>query len=285
MKCVEYRNKESPFYSETEFQIPINGENVINILREQKEIHFWLTNNFSEHILLTLIIKLFHLYEIDKHKLKIKWLPIAQGRDGNEFLVRNLGWMSPEQMKKNQNSIPLTVQQIDYFVKVWTAITSPSPDKWIELAHYPSQFNLIEALKQYLERLPDSKTGFNYCQRMLLKACLLDGSSKNAAQIIGEVIGFERYDTLSDVYIDWWLKGLSGGAAKVPACTIEAINERNDQSVTGNQCVSLIDYGRALLEGKENWLKDNDVDYYVGGIHISSLGRKFYFSDEILKKF
>lgn len=285
MFFITDRNKESCLYSETEFQIPISGEKVINILREQNEIHFWLTNNFSEHILLTLIIKLFDLYEIDMHKLRIKWMPTAQDRDGNEFMVRSLGWIAPEQMKKIQNSEPLTHQQVEYFRKVWFAITYSTPDKWIELAHYPNQFNLIEGMKEYLDRLPDSRTGLNYCQRMLLKACLLSRKSKKAARVIGEVIGFERYDTLSDVYIDWWLKSLSAGTAKMPACIVETPNEKEDQSVIGNQYVSLTDYGRALLDGKANWLTDNEVDYYVGGLHVSSLEHKYHFYDEILKKF
>lgn len=279
MFFVTDRNKNSPFYSATNFQVPILGEDVIQILRDQKEIHFWLTPNFSEHILLSLIIRLFDFYAIDPQKIKIKWVPVCKDWQGNSSPPRGIGIVSHIEMHNHQNSFPLSNQQMAYFRKVWTAITSPTPDKWVELTHYPNEFSFIEGLKQFLGRFPCSQNGLNFIQRKLLNGCT---QKNNPVWAINIIVPIMELNNVSEFYVYWWLKGLSNSTANPPACTIETHPEKADLSLIGRQYVTLTDYGRALLEDKANWLEDRDVDYYVGGIHVTSSSK--YFCDEISKQ-
>lgn len=244
---------------------PISGEDFHHILRAQEEVCFWLSPRFEDHILLSLVIQLFDLYGIDPQILRIKIV--------TEFSLETV-----------LPSLTLTKIQIDYFRQAWASLTSPTPDKIMEMIRGPQEFFFKDGLVKYLERFPYSQTGINGCERAIFEAYFLEALYEGKDVIsVARVIGrawFGRYHYSDSFYIHWRLINMTDKHAKQPVFIFHEDHSFNiGNFYTGG--ISLTDFGRAVFTGKAKWLEENDIEYDVGGLHLSSKNNQMYFSDMI----
>lgn len=264
-------------------QIPLMSEDFVDIIKEQDEIHFWLSKGFHEHILLSLIIRLFDLYSIDLQKIRIKTVTEAYDYHKVKYEVYHIGRVSPNTFAAIQTAYPLSSSQLSYFRDAWFALTAPTPHLLINLSHRSNEFHFLEGLKEFMDRLPDSKSGLNACEREILRALHdTDQHSTKIGKIMGPIMGREGYVFKDDSYIYTCVKRLSDQHAKKPALVIGPLLGGVDAMYL--ECITFTDFGKALSTGEANWLDENDIDYDVGGMHLSSKDNQIYFSNHILEK-
>jgi hypothetical protein len=310
-------------HTEMEPQVPVRAEDFVNIIKGQDQIFFWLSKGFQEHILLSLLIRLFDVYGIDSKKIQIKtvtenddpygvkydiYSPQMKSRDliiaksaectdvhehfermskpGSEvgFSIYRIGRVSAPVLETVQTSSSLTDSQISYFRDAWLALTAPTPEALIQLSHRPNEFYFLEGLREFMDRLPHSKSGLNACEREILNALYKsDQHSMKIGQVVGNIIGKEGYFPMDDSYVYACIKRLSDQHAKMPALVIGPPIEDVDAMYLEN--ITLTDFGRAICAGDANWLEENEIEGDVGGLHVSSRERQLFFSDDILDRF
>jgi len=246
--------------------LPISSSEFVKIINEHDEVVIWLSLCFQEQLLLAFLIRLFTLYSLPLEKLKIRRIE-TQIINGKSETMIAVGMIPPTAMTAAAPPTSLDKSEIELLIKGWATITSSNPEVMETYLRLPPTTRFQEGLKDFRTRLPSPKTGLNRCQTELLEAYPLDQPSINAHYLIGTVMGklFEarHRDVMNDLYVQWLLMQMTNLDAPQPAFIIS-------DPYTRVHCVSITDFGRALLEGKANWMDENLVDYYVGGVHVKN---------------
>lgn len=252
----------------------VSGELLHKTLKEHEEIFLWISAGFAENLLLAFLVRLFDLYQVPLRKLRIKQITHRKSNVGT-FRIRSMAEVPPHALVTEAKIRLLQEQEAELLRSGWQALTHPSPGKLIEYIKRPSVTLFQKGLNEFIQRLPSRTDGLNFCERMLLKAYQVGEESMSVARLIGEVISVERLDFISEYYARWRLENLSDHIAKNPAFVF-------DNSASRPR-VSLTDFGRTLCKGTAKWFDENDIDYYVGGLHTSTAPQgTLHFVEDVL---
>ena len=146
----------------------------------------------------------------------------------------------------------------------WRAFTSSDPRELHRIAHadgHELPF-LGAALRRWLEELPWTRDGLSLTQRRLLQN--VAAGTAGAVDLFRANNTADRVFYLGDSSFGVVLEELAGGAS--PAIRIEERGERRGALPRGIVC--LTDFGRALLDGRADWVRDHGVDRWMGGVHL-----------------
>ena len=256
------------FYYRKDQEPPVSltGNEFIKIMKQCDDVIVWVSLGFNEQLLLAFLVRLFTRYSLPLEKIKVRKIEtyLYNGKPEDIF---NIGMVPPEGLKEAPVPTPLQQVEIDLLIQGWDAITSPTPEKMEAYLSLPPTTHFQKGLKDFQNRFPSSKTGLNRCQTELLEAYPLDQSSVSAnflwCTVIGKGRDKGRFDGVHDGYVIWHLMQMTNVYASRPAFMMTNPYTREHQ-------ISLTDYGCALLDGKANWMDENAVDYYVGGIHVKN---------------
>lgn len=168
---------------------------------------------------------------------------------------------------------------IAYGARCWLAFTKDNPlDLW-HLTEEKSPFSdMQQALKRMLMELPWIGSGLSLTEHLSLDILAREGGMRPGAIFSLLMTESDPQPFLGDIMFLAALRPL--WEAEHPAITV--LDEFQDENPMRQTLLSITDLGRSLLERNTNWLRLhrrlNPVDRHVGGIHITSNKKNWYWN-------
>jgi len=159
---------------------------------------------------------------------------------------------------------PVTEDQLRLGVAAWSALRDPSPASLAALAATgtPMLPEMAPALRRHLQELPWTGDGLSLTQRLSLQA--LATGSRTFSQIFAELSRrTEPRPFLGDRMLWTIIEEMTHGD-DVPI----VLDPATEADGWPNRRVSLTETGRALLDGKLDWLTLNPPERWIGGVRI-----------------
>jgi hypothetical protein len=149
--------------------------------------------------------------------------------------------------------------------QAWAAIRSSTPKALQDLiaTGTPEMPTMTIALGRHLKQLPSQRNGLNLTENLTLQI-LVEKGPMNAARLFGWYTNhYEPLTFMGDSGYWHVLEDLSQPTN--PAIRLDKQDEKPDTWL-----VELTDVGHDLFLNKLDWLQLNNVDRWVGGIHIDT---------------
>jgi len=194
------------------------------------------------------------------------------------FLVQAddyLGVMSAENLRALEKTArAVTRDQFAAAARAWTAFTAPAPDGLVAIASEPSPLPYLPAaLRRLLAELPAIASGLSRTEERVL-AALTDGSrtvgqlfktiqDQEEARFLGDAPFFRRLDNLGSCATPL----ISGLPFPSRNCA-DGMNDPNYRAFAQSP-VSLTTAGRAALAGSFNHARENGIDRWLDGTHLT----------------
>jgi hypothetical protein len=145
---------------------------------------------------------------------------------------------------------------LDMARQAWSAFTDPQPialARLVASGTAPLEF-LGAALARHLAELPAPGTGLSLTEQRVLDA-IARGSRETDALLVDAQRDEERC-WMTDTILESVLRRLSSGRAPLLA--------------RGDGFARLTPLARDVLAGRRDWLAENGIDRWVGGVHLTS---------------
>jgi hypothetical protein len=172
----------------------------------------------------------------------------------------------------------VTLEQFGLASQAWAAFTADTPEALGELAFTdePALPYLAPALRRLLQELPASDSGLSLIEHRILTA-LTEGPRK-IGQLFGITQAQDEARFLGDSSFFKRVDGLAFAATPLidgvpfPSKRIAGGREHGGEYFTyAGSSVHLTDAGRATLAGAFNHARENKIDCWVGGTHVTPL--------------
>ena len=258
-----------------------NFRNIFQRIENSERVELWIEPSLNSHIhsfhMLTLLAKIPNFQE----KLFIN------------FTADLVGSMTPDRVaQSHENSVLVTDEIFETAALYWDAYRSPNPKKWVGLLGKTSGcFPIFEKIHiRFLLQLPLEPTGLRLVDRQILK-CVSRGMDKTS-YVLGHVLGNQLDDVLILTDSAIWDAIFALAAAPNPVIagmpleTFDYFSSSKINRTLRKECFDsqpqLTTYGEALLNGRGNWVDDNEMNYWWGGTHITN--RSYWSFDPITEK-
>lgn len=156
--------------------------------------------------------------------------------------------------------------ELSYGKRVWQAVKSATPLDLATIIQAPDVPlpDMRRAMHRHLQELPSCENGLSLTEQLILD--MLSEGNQRLGALFGRLM-MER-DPLpwqSDLLFAYVIDGLCG--AGDPAIRVD--RAENDHRFKDQ--LSLTDTGRAVLEGRRDWLRCSPARRWVGGVAIGTL--------------
>lgn len=182
-----------------------------------------------------------------------------------------LGLLTPEQMSGLFiHEIPISVKHLNLSTQAWSAFRSADPEEWQSLLNTDtSVLPFLEgAIIRQLEEYPDCKTGLSRTAKQILNI-VAEGENKIWNVFAKSQKNEER------IYIgdsSFWMivQELLGSNAPLLELSEDMTWTRPPSK---DHEVKITKMGEAVLMANENWLALNEIDRWIGGVHLSAVNK------------
>ncbi len=125
-----------------------------------------------------------------------------------------------------------------------------------------------------MRRYPDRATGLDFWDRELLRNVREHGP--RAARVIGYTMGehFDEGDLIGDLYFFWRLLSLASPSLPTPLLTLSG-----DGRAIQTSNFELTGFGAQVCQGQASAWPANPIDYWAGGVHVSSEEGNVWFAE------
>ena len=173
---------------------------------------------------------------------------------------------------------------IAYGARSWLAFTKDDPLGLWHLTEEETPFSDMQrALKRILMELPWLGNGLSLTEHLSLDILAREGEMRPGAIFSLLMTESDPQPFLGDIMFLTTLRPL--WEAEYPAITV--LEEFQDENPMRQTLLSITDLGRSLLERNANWLTLHgrliSFDRHVGGIHISSNKKNWYWNPMLNK--
>ena len=144
--------------------------------------------------------------------------------------------------------------QLTLASRAWAAVRSPTPEPWVDLLQQDLEALpfLGSAMERLLEELP-GRNGLARSERQILRV-IADGAQDPKAAFVA-VQALEEVTYLGDASFFRYLERLASGAAPL-------VSREGDR-------LGLSEVGRAVLDGREDFVRVGSLQRWVGGVRLS----------------
>jgi hypothetical protein len=156
-------------------------------------------------------------------------------------------------------------EQFDLAREAWTAFTGASPLAVADVAATGTAAlrYLAPALRRHLEELPATDTGLNRTERGILEA--LDARDSDFSELQSLCQEGEERRWLTDVILWDVLRRLAAGRAPLVSLPPDAAPAWPPPR---GAPIRITPMGRDVLLGRRDWIAENGIDRWVGGVHL-----------------
>lgn len=247
-----------------------NFRKIFRRLENSEMIELWVEPSLNSHIhsfhLLTLLAKISNIEE----KLFIL------------HTTELVGLMNADTIKQSeeQSRVSTASEVFKEAHLYWNAFRSPNPKEWIGLLNESSMcfplFNKIN--KRFALQLPLEPSGLRLVDRQVLK--YVSQGIEKTSYVLGNLLADQMDDfqilTESAIWDAIFALALATNPA-IAGLPLEPFDYYSSSSSNIGLRKKFFDskphlttYGEALLNETENWVDDNEIDYWWGGTHITN---------------
>jgi len=220
----------------------------------------WIAPGLGEQLLIAWLTFLFDRSNLDFSRL----LVIQFGCLKPNQAIRAVAELSSQYIQQNSpDARPLSKQEVDEYLHAWRTYTSSDPKDLMRLLSRKFDNSaLYNAMRQLVYRYPSVETGLCRHDEDLLRNTGTHGHL--AARIIGQTMGSgDIRDIPGDDYLFYRLQRLGQSHRSRPLLTLSG-----DCKSMRSCHASLTQYGQEVLEGNPVDLKADDIDDWIGGVHL-----------------
>jgi len=243
-------------------------------LRSARRIYVWAATGNTDQFMVAFLLELMERLDTDPGKIELvefQQVPPAGRR------VVQLGELDATQMRMHPPPRELSMDEWMAYRGAWRVLTSDDPRHvtGFDSDHPNATPWLRLAIRHLLRRYPVRATGLDFWDHALLKNVRERGPK--AARIIGYAMGenMDGGDLVGDTYFFWRLLHLASPTLPRPLLTMSgggvSMQDTNFE---------LTELGMQVCDGKGSSWPANPVDYWAGGVHVSSAENNLWFCED-----
>jgi hypothetical protein len=244
--------------------------------REYELVTIWMEHDSYDQLVLAKLLELFS--DPARRPARLQLISVTHFPGVERFI--GIGQLPPEALRALWNDFEdVSERQLALGKETWAALTASSPEALLDLVKTgtPALPTMAKALGRHLGELPSTRNGLSLTEELTLRI-LLDKGPMSAPRLFGWYTNhYEPLPFLGDA--GYWI--VLRGLADATEAAIR-IDRRRDAPTDSHRDwhVELLAFGERLLEKKADWLRANEVDRWVGGVHIDSReGANWRFDD------
>jgi len=233
--------------------------------RDHDEVALWFEHDLFCHLNLIYLLSWFSQVKLESTRLSLINIGAFPGKPN----FRGLGELNPEELAglfTSRESV--ATDQIELASRAWAAFCSADPTAIEELLATDTSALpfLSRGFSAHLRRFPSTKNGLGRIENKSLE--LISQGHESFSELFLEFLKAEAIYGLGDAQVWFSLVGLA--TAKEPLVSSE---NGSDHSVLTNSfpCETkfkLTDRGRSVLNGEVDFLTINEIDEWLGGVHL-----------------
>lgn len=231
-----------------------------------EEVVLWFEHDLFCQINLLYLLNWFGAVHLGHTKLSLVNIGSFPGREK----FRGLGELSADELAslfpKRQ---PVSATEVQLASAAWEAFCSPRPTSIDELLQGETSALpfLAPALSAHLRRFPSTRNGLGQIENNSLQ--LIERGLEKFTDLFPGFIAAQPIYGLGDNQL--WLALRKLVHAKAPLITTQNGNAAAPSAKQFPQktAFKLTDIGRAVLEGEADFLKLNEMDEWLGGVHLN----------------
>ncbi len=239
------------------------------------QIVIWLGRGLGDQLALASLPWLLRL--LGKADTPIRVVQFDRGPSGRP--ISSVRILDADRLRNHPPEYDLTEDDRRELDDAWAAVTAPEPSALVRMARRKSgrlPF-LRAAIARLLRHYPDARTGLNIHEARLLASTRDNGPL--AARIISETMAASNRVNGDGVGDNWLFARLRGLAD--PACPHPAVILTGARVTIRLTRARLTPDGHRFLEGSANFVEQNGIDDWVGGVHLDSkAGNVWCFDNE-----
>ena len=238
----------------------------------------WIGTGLGDQLLLAFVVHLMGYYGLDMQKLEVYQFEKIQRK---HFAIEAWGiaLLRTEEVQNHPSAYVLTSKEVVMAQKAWEAVTSPTPEKYLQYLHSDKDtlFLLKKSMGFLFLRYPNISNGLPYWDEALLK--YTEKQAPEAARIIGDVLGYEYHDKynldiVGDFYLFNRLKNLGRANLAKPLVEVNTFDLRMRETE-----ITILSDGIKALQGEINMIEENGIDDWVCGVHLDSSSEGLWVRD------
>jgi hypothetical protein len=241
----------------------LEQERKLAAISNHDEVILWF-----EHDLFCQVHLIYLLSTIAQHATSTKLSLICINEFEGKPKFRGLGELDSDQLASLfPRRQPVTPTQLQIASSAWAAFTSPNPEaieKFLESNSGALPF-LAQALRAHLRRFPATANGLGAIEKCGLE--LIRNGLTAFGGMFGAFVDAEPIFGLGDA--QFWLALKRMADARTPLITINRPTTNTDNIVDHNASFSLTQVGDAVLRGNADFVDLNEIDLWLGGVHLS----------------
>lgn len=187
------------------------------------------------------------------------------------------GEMDANQMRMHPAPRQLSMDEWMAYRNAWRTLTSSDPAgvHSFDADNPQAPPHLRQAVRHLLRRYPDRATGLDFWDRALLGNVRERGP--RAARVIGYTMGehFDEGDLIGDLYFFWRLLSMASPSLPRPLLTLSG-----DGHGIQTANFELTPFGAEVCSGNASAWPVNPIDYWAGGVHVSSAEGNLWFYED-----
>jgi hypothetical protein len=233
-------------------------------------IYAWTATGNTDQFFVAFLLELMERLESDPGRIELVecfQVPPTGRR------VMQMGELDANQMRMHPPPRELSMDEWLAYRNAWRTLTSDDPQKvWSFDADNPqAPAPLRQAVRHMMRRYPDRASGLDFWDRQLLRNVQARGP--RAMPIVGYTMGehFDEGDLIGDLYFFWRLLQM----ARAPKPLLVMTGDGSSMQETNFE---ITEFGIAVNQGRASTWPVNPIDYWAGGVHVSSAAGNLWFN-------
>ena len=245
----------------------LHQEQGLQEFTQHDETVLWFEFDLFCQVNLIYLLNWFNSQNLAGHRLSL----VCIDKFPNVKNFRGLGQLEPEQLATLFNKRkPLRPAVLNLAADAWQAYTSPDPTQIEALSRKDTSGLpfLREAFLVHLARFPSLLNGLGRIEKVLLN--LIIGGIDEFKPLFHMFLELQPEYGFGDWQIWTHLKNLS--SVSNPLITIHKVEKPSRPLTSGDfmqAYFKMTDTGKAILTGNSDMLNRNDIDVWLGGVHLS----------------
>jgi hypothetical protein len=252
-------------------------EAALSAFTDHEEVVLWFEHDLFCQVQLIYLLDWFAQHDPGRTKLSL----ISIGEFPGIEYFRGLGQLNEEQLAslfpQRQKVSPA---QLQLGSKAWQAYSSSSPADLLsllasDLAAIPF---LERALIKHLQRFPSTENGLGRIGNVSLN--LIAEGYGNFRSLFPAFVSRESEYGFGDAQLYLELKQLAQAPTPLLTLNSSVTGASMDAAEMLLSTFEVTDAGKAVLDGKEDFVRRNGIDSWLGGVHLKGIESDYRWDDQ-----
>ena len=236
------------------------------------EVVLWFEHDLFCQLNLLYLLDWFAHVDLAQTKLSLVNIGEFPGKEN----FRGLGELNEKELASlfPQRQM-VTATQLELASAAWRAFSSPDPTSLESILQTDTSSLpfLSTAMSAHLRRFPNTANGLGQIENKSLE--LVENGRELFSDLFPEFIATEPVYGLGDSQL--WLTLVNLSEGNQPLLTTQSDNERVSPTTT----FKITDAGKAVLNGRSDFVHLNGVDQWLGGVHLQGSDRLWRWDNEV----